>query len=300
MNLKRVGYVLVCSVAMVSATTFGELGSLVEEVESEKQEKKQFLSDVFRQRMRTQLMARDTLLLSLNFENEKYKKELLENSKLFDKEMKKLLEKKEDTLLISKVVPDYQKRVSRLESTWKEFYKNIQIISKNVNDKKALTYISENNVLLLTDIDFILRKYMEFNRSSDVLAKALQYKQIMLFSQIGMPRAYIQKIIKEKLLIEKEIKVIENRQNLSITIHALSRLLKAFRDGDKTLELEGTSNVEFLEKLTKVDALWSLLEPLYQKEILTEKEFKLMLKKSDEFIKLHTDLVILSNQINDQ
>jgi hypothetical protein len=300
MNFQKVGYGLICTLSMLSASTFGELGSLVEEVESKTQKKKEFLSDVFKQRMRTQLLARDALLLSLNFEHEKYQKELLEKSELFDKEIKKLLEKKEDVLSLSKSVPDYSKRVLRLEKTWKEFYQNIKILTKNVNDEKALKYITENNILLLTDIDFILRKYMEFNRSSDSLAKALQHKQIMLFSQIGMPRAYIQKIIKEKLLIKKEIKVIENRQNLNITIHALSRLLKAFREGDETLELEGTSDVKFLQKLTTVELLWNELLPFYTKEILTKEESLSMLKKSEEFIKAHTSLVILSNQTNDQ
>ena len=300
MKLKKVGFLFLCSVAIIWANAFGELGSLVEEVESQNQEKKEFLLDVFKQRMRTQVMARDALLVSMNFENEKYLKALTENSKVFDDEIKKLLEKKEDTLLISKVVPDYKKRVLRLEKTWKEFYKQIHILTKNNDDKKSLAYITENNVLLLTDIDFILRKYMEFHKSSDILAKALQHKQIMLFSQIGMPRAYIQKIIKEKLLIEKEIKIIENRQNLSITIHALGRLLKAFRHGDKTLDLDGTTDNNFLKKLRKVDLLWTELEPLYKKEILTKKEFHLMLEKSDKFVLFHTELVLLSNQTNDQ
>jgi len=300
MKLKKLGFFLLSFVTILWADAFGELGSLVEEVESQNQEKKEFLSDVFKQRMRTQVMARDALLVSMNFKNEKYLKKLIQNSKFFDDDMKKLLDKKEDILLISKVVPDYKKRILRLEETWKAFYKNIQLIGKNVHDKKALEYITQNNVLLLTDIDFILRKYMAFHKSSDALAKALQHKQIMLFSQIGMPRAYIQKIIKEKLLIEKEIKIIENRQNLTITINALGRLLKAFRYGDKTLELEGTTDINLLKKLTTVDDLWKTLEPLYRKEILSKEEFSLMLEKSDEFIVHHTELVVLSNQINDQ
>lgn len=101
-------------------------------------------------------------------------------------------------------------------------------------------------------------------------------------------------------MIKKELNIIEYRGNLNITIFRLERLLKGFRDGDKTLELKGSGEQNFLQKLSIIDTLWRELKPLYQKEVLSTKEFEVMIKKSDEFMKKHLDVVKLSNRIIDQ
>ena len=286
---------LLLSSSLLFSNSFEELESLVDEVKVKEETHKKFLTDIFQKRMQVQLIARDALLISLGFEKEKYSKELLKNAQSFDRKIDSLLQKEDENKKISKLIPAYRKRIVRLSDTWKEFYQNIKKISKNSSDNQALEYIVQNNVLLLTDIDFILRKYNEVNKGTGSLAEAIKEKEHMLFLQIGLPRAYIQKIIKEKLLISKEIDVIENRENLDITIHSQDKLLEAFRNGDKTLGLQGTSDSKFLEKLTMVDTVWKELKPLYRKEVLSDKEFKLMLKKSDEFIQKHTLLVKLSN-----
>jgi len=287
---------LLLSSSLLFSNSFEELESLVDEVKVKEEKHKKFLKDIFKKRMQIQLMARDALLISLDFEKEKYSKELLENAQGFDSKLDGLIQKEDKNKKILKFTATYQKRITRLSDTWKEFYQNIKKISKNSSDSQALEYIVQNNVLLLTDIDFILRKYNEFNKGEGSLAEAIKEKEHMLFLQIGLPRAYVQKIIKEKLLISKEIDVIENRENLDITIKLEDKLLKAFRMGNKTLGLQGTSDLKFLEKLSIIDKIWKELKPLFKKEILTEKEFYFMLEKSDIFVVKHTELVEFSNQ----
>jgi hypothetical protein len=292
MKLKLVGSILLSS-SILFSNSFEELGNLVDEVEVKEEKQKEFLKDIFQKRMQVQLIARDVLLVSLDFEKERYMEELLKNAKDFDSNIEELLQKKDRNKNISKHVPSYQKRILRLAKTWNEFYQNIKNFTKNSSDTEALDYIVQNNVLLLTDIDFIIRKY---NRRGDSLVEAIKERELMLFLQIGLPRAYIHKIIKEKLLIAKEIDVISNRENLDITINAQDKLLKAFRSGNKTLGLQGTNDLKFLEKLSVVDALWKELKPLYKKEVLSEKEFTSMLEISGKFVEKHTELVKFSNQ----
>ncbi len=285
---------------LLLSSKFNDLDSLVNKANMEKAQKRKNLSDIFKQRMRTQLMARDTFFITIGYKKEFYIKELLNISNLFDKDIKKFTQNKKEIKNLSVKVPDYSKRVKRLINTWSKFYKNIKIITKNSKDRDAHKYIKENNVLLLTDIDFIIRKNIEFGESSDDFLKKLQHANFMLFTQIGIPRTYIYKIIKEKLLIQEEIDVIEYRQNLNITIYSLDRLLRAFVYGDNTLQLSGTRDKEFLTKLLPISKLWKELKPLYKKEVLSKDEFEIMIKKSDEFIEKHTKLVKFSNQIVDQ
>lgn len=289
--------------SLLFSDVFGDLEDLVHEVEIKEEEQKEFLKDVFKERMRTQLIARNVLLISVNqkrnLNQTRYIEELLQNSQAFDMELRELLQKKESITNISISVPHYENRILRLSKTWKEFYRYVQQIVKNPSDREALNYITSNNILLLTDIDFILRKYIEFNKAEDSFTNKLNHRNLMLFLQIGIPRVYIQKIIKEKLLIEQEIKIIENRQNLNITINSLGRLLKAFRHGDNRLGLQGVGDSKFLKKLAIVDALWVILEPLFRKELLSKEEFELMLRQSDEFTLKHTELVKFSNQTID-
>jgi hypothetical protein len=273
--------------SLLFSNSISDLSLMVEEVNQEEHQKKERLEELFEQRMLAQQMAKNSLLLSLDYKTAFYKKELLRLAKRFDKGIKNLKETE-------------SQRVKRLHKTWSSFYKNIKIIIETHHDTMALKYITENNVLLLTDIDFILRKKIKSSQSSDSFTRKLQHGNFMLFTQIDIPRSYIQKIIKEKLMIEKELNIIEYRGNLNITIFRLERLLKGFREGDKTLELKGSGEQKFLKKLSIIDALWEELKPLYQKEVLTKKEFEIMMKKSDEFMKKHLDVVKLSNQIIDQ
>ena len=284
----------------IYSSTLEELDSIVNEATQEKVQKKKNLSDIFKQRMRTQLMARDAFLITTGYKKEFYIKELLDISKKFDRDIKKFTQNKKAIKNLSKKVPDYSKRIKRLSNTWSKFYKTIKTITQNSKDIDANRYIEQNNVLLLTDIDFILRKNIEFSESGDNFIKELQHANFMLFTQIGVPRTYIYKILKEKLLIQEEIDIIEYRQNLHITINALDRLLRAFVNGDKTLQLSGTRDKEFLTRLLPISKLWRELKPLYNKEVLTQEEFDTMIKKSDEFIVKHTQLVKFSNQIVDQ
>ncbi|SFV67262.1 Nitric oxide-responding transcriptional regulator Dnr (Crp/Fnr family) [hydrothermal vent metagenome] len=121
----------------------------------------------------------------------------------------------------------------------------------------------------------------------------------MLYTQVGKPRMYINKLVKERLLIDQNINTKENKNSLNQSIKDMDRLMKALKDGDKELELHGTEDRKILEKLSISQKIWEEVKSLASKKQLSKKEWDKLIKENEEFIKAQTEVVKLTRASND-
>ena len=121
----------------------------------------------------------------------------------------------------------------------------------------------------------------------------------MLFTQVGKPRMYINMLVKEKLLVKQNINKKENQKDLEKSVKNMDRLMKALKDGDKELELNGTEDRKILEKLNISQKIWEEVKALINKKKLTSKEWSILITKNEDFIKAHTEVVKLTRASND-
>ncbi len=275
------------------------LTDIVDKVEEQKAEDKKVLNYAFKQRMRTQWMSRDALLISMDFNGSFYQKEILVNAGLFNENFNHLINSKKDIEKAEKKDPNFAKKIEEVKEIWLRFHDSVKKISKNTKDKDALKFIVENNMELLDDIAYIFTNFIKSYQSTDKLEASMAHIKSMLYTQVGKPRMYINKLVKERLLIEQNINIKENQNSFNQSIKDMDRLMKALKDGDKELELYGTEDREILEKLSASQTIWKEVKVLASKDRLSKKEWNTLIEKNEKFIKVQTEVVKLTRASND-
>ena len=292
---------LIAGLSSISANSnlMSGLTDIVDQAEETKSEDKKVLNYAFKQRMRTQWIARDALLVSMHFKSEFYQKEMLDNADLFNENFTNLINSKKDIEKAEKEDPNFIKKVKEVKETWSKFYDNVKKLSKDAKDKEALKFIGENNIHLLDNIAYIFTHFIKSYQSTDKLEASMTHIKSMLYTQVGKPRMYINKLVKERLLIKQNINKKENQKSLKNSIKNMDRLMKALKDGDKELELNGTEDRKMLKKLAISQKIWEEVKTLVEKKTVSKKELELLINKNNEFIKVQTKVVKLTRNSND-
>ncbi len=275
------------------------LTDIVDRVEEQKAEDKKVLNYAFKQRMRTQWMSRDALLIFMDFNSSFYQKEIVINADLFNKNFNNLINSKEDIKKAEKRDPNFAKKIEEVKKIWLTFYDSVNKISKDSKDKNALSFIVKNNMELLDSIAYIFTNFIESYQSTDKLEASMAHIKSMLYTQVGKPRMYINKLVKERLLIAQDINVKDNQNSFNQSVKDMDRLMKALKDGDKELELHGTEDKKILEKLSISQKIWEEVKALGNKKSLNKKEWLKLIEKNEEFIKAQTEVVKLTRVSND-
>ena len=301
MLLKKTVILLLVGVSSLYAKSdlMSGLTNIVNEIEEKKAENKKVLNYAFKQRMRTQWISRDALLISMDFNCSFYQKEILTNADLFNENFNNLINSKEDIEKAKKRDPNFSKKIEEVKERWSIFYDSIKKISKDAKDKNALKVIEENNIGLLDGIAYIFTNFIKTYQSTDKLEASMAHIKSMLYTQVGKPRMYINKLVKERLLIEQNIHKKDNQKNFEQSIKDMDRLMKALHDGDKELELHGTEDRKILEKLFISQKIWEEVKVLTTKENLSKREWSTLIQKNDEFINSQTEVVKRTRESSD-
>ncbi|MCK4442329.1 MAG: type IV pili methyl-accepting chemotaxis transducer N-terminal domain-containing protein [Sulfurovaceae bacterium] len=275
------------------------LTNIVEKAENKKIKDKKVINYAFKQRMRTQSIARDALLITMDINRSFYQEEILKNADAFNENFNNLIGSKKDIKKIETKDPNFEKKIEDINSIWRKFHDSIKKIAKNPKDKEALKFIEENNIKLLDDVNYIFTNFIKSYQSTDKLEASMAHIKSMLYTQVGKPRTYINKLVKERLSVQQNINKKDNEQNLKNTIKDMDRLMKALKDGDKELELNGTEDINILKKLDISQKIWEEVKKLVQKKKLTDKELITILKKNKDFIKAQTEVIKLVRESNE-
>ncbi len=300
--LKKISIILlVLGVSSIYAknSIMSGLTNIVDKAEATKAEDKKVLNYAFKQRMRTQWIARDAILISIGFNQNFYQQEILKIANDFNENFNKLLASKKDIDKAIKEDKNFAKKIEDVKSTWIKFYDSVKKLSKNPKDRDSLEFISKNNIKLLDDIAYIFTHFIKSYQSSDKLEASMAHIKTMLYTQVGKPRMYINKIVKDRLLIRENINKKDAQKDLDKSIKTMDKLMKALKDGDKDLELNGTEDRDILEKLSISQKIWDRVKSLVLKKKLTDKELNSMIKDNEEFIKVQGEVVKLTQASND-
>ncbi len=263
-----------------------QLSSIVKSYMASKNAKRHIINLAGKQRMLTQRMVKLALLGGLKIDRENSKELLMKTAKLYDKTLNGFLEG--DTSLKLEKTRDKQLRayIKTLKQEWSAFYKNIEMYEKN---PKALSYLIENNHLLLMHSDKLVKLFKKYGTKSNFMEKSRKN----IIDIAGRERMLIEKMTKEKLLLAKQIKVQENRKNLQDTITLFYNSLKALRKGDSKLHIAKANNKTIVLQLGKVNDLWKKLKPSYQNSKSSTKELSALVSKARVLRKEMNDAVHL-------
>ena len=220
-----------------------------------------------KQRMLSQKMSKEVMLIALNVDKDKNLQNLTATAALFDKTLKGLRDGDASLNLPATTSKRILRQLDKINTKhWQAFHKTIQeiIATKKVSEAQVAT-IATTNVPLLKQMNKCVKLY---EKDAVLILSAGVDSDPSLAVSInlaGKQRMLTQKMSKEFLLVAYGYNTEDNKLNLFETATLFERTLKGLQDGDTTLDLKGTQNSAIRAQLQVVTSLWVNFKPIVEK-----------------------------------
>lgn len=213
-----------------------------------------------KQRMLSQKMSKEVMLVALDIDKSANLENLKNTSTLFDKTLKGLRHGDASLGLPSTDAKRIIRQLDRVDDLWSGFYPTVQAIisSRNVSADQVAV-IAAKNLPLLKQMNKTVGAY-EKDAAKGGLSKDPGLAATLNLA--GKQRMLSQKMSKEFLLIAYGYDVDNNKLNLLETFTLFDRTLQGLVVGDVTLGLMETKSATILAQLKVIEDLWSNFKPL--------------------------------------
>ncbi len=216
-----------------------------------------------KQRMLSQKMSKEVMLVALGVDLDQNLKNLIATSTLFDETLKGLRNGSDSLRLPPTSSKRILRQLDKIDALWSKFYPEIRTVIDNRSvSKQQVMAIANNNLPLLKEMNKAVGLYEKDAqkgglKSDPGLASSLNLS--------GKQRMLTQKMSKEFLLVAYGEDVANNKLNLLETYTLFERTLNGLLDGDQTLGLPGTKQQNIRKQLAVVSDLWKGFKPLVAK-----------------------------------
>ena len=239
-----------------------------------------------RQRMLTQKMSKEALLVALGIEPERNRENLKATIALFERTLKGLLNGDRELRLAPPPNRNIRAQLEKVMVLWLQFRPLVDKVAAGATDRPTLERIARTNLPLLAEMNRAVKLY-EKAAGTDTAEIAL------VINLAGRQRMLTQKMTKEYLLVALNIDAEENRKNLAATMQLFDTTLKGLLDGND--QLPPTKDPAIRAQLKKVMALWSQFAPLLRKPATPENLQAIaranlpLLKEMDRAVKMYEE-----------
>ncbi len=209
-----------------------------------------------KQRMLTQKMSKEALLIRSKIDTEENIKKLKQSSSLFDKTLKGLMNGDSSLNLVAINDPKIKEQLLRVQKLWNPFYQHIKEIIDAKADDKSYNYIESHNLELLKEMNKAVSLYSSQDKSNG------SFKLANDINLAGKQRMLTQKMAKDLLFINNNIKKEEYLQDFQKSRELFTKTLDGLFNGSSELNLKGTKLPMITKKLQIVKKLWQEEQPL--------------------------------------
>ena len=209
-----------------------------------------------KQRMLTQKMSKEVLLVARGIDAEANRKNLAKTAALFEKTLNGLVTGDADLGLPPTTDPAILAQLDVVKGLWKDFKKNVDAVLAGDTSPAVLTAIANQNLPLLKQMNKAVQMYAKAAGSS------LSPAMATTINLAGKQRMLTQKMTKELLLVANGVDADANRAALKKTVALFDRTLKGLLDGDAGLGLPGTKDPAIRAQLQVVAKLWQEYKPV--------------------------------------
>ena len=210
-----------------------------------------------RQRMLTQKMSKEMLLVAYGLEADANRAQLEKTAALFDTTLTGLIKGDSSVGLPATTNEGALRQLGKVEGLWKDFKGLVDGVvgggSVPVED------LALQNLPLLKNMNTAVRLYEKAAK------KELGMASGVVINLAGKQRMLTQKMSKEMLLLAIGHDAEGNKINLKKTASLFDKTLKGLKGGDADLGLPETGDAAIVAQLDKVAGLWSGLKPLMDK-----------------------------------
>lgn len=213
-----------------------------------------------KQRMLTQKMSKEALLVALEIDKVANLENLKATSELFNKTLVGLEKGDADLGLPPTKKPHIKKQLGKISGLWDGFQASISnVVNKQSAGNDDIKNIADNNLPLLKAMNKAVKLYEAQMGSSGDSSVAVA------INLSGKQRMLTQKMSKEFFLISFSQDVAANKKNLIGTIKLFDKTLNGLINGSDELGLIPAPNNEIKSQLNVVQGLWQKFKPVIEK-----------------------------------
>lgn len=221
-----------------------------------------------KQRMLTQKMSKEMLLIAKGVDAIQNKENLGKTSALFDKTLKGLVYGDEDLKLVGIEDAKIVEQLERVSMLWGKFRKNVDSVLSGDTSEGTLEKIAKENLPLLKNMNRAVKMYEGYAKTLG--GESLDARMAVTLNLSGKQRMLTQKMTKELLLIASGIDPDKNKSGLKKTTSLFGKTLNGLQNGDNDLGLTGTKDPDISEQLELVAELWEEYKSVLDKVISSE------------------------------
>ena len=211
------------------------------------------------QRMLTQKISKESLLVALGIDREENLRNLEESRALFDRTLKGLRNGDADLGLRATTEPEVLDDLGKVEELWPLLDSVVRnsVAGQNVS-AQSIDTIVELNLPLLQATDDTVKAYEWEARSGNVNLISMLTVAV---NMSGRQRMLSQKMFKEYLLIAYREEERNNRRNLGKTIKLFDHTLQGLIQGDNDQGILRAPTPEIRAQLRVVERQWDEIRP---------------------------------------
>ncbi|MCP4701754.1 MAG: hypothetical protein GY862_33580 [Gammaproteobacteria bacterium] len=219
-----------------------------------------------KQRMLTQKMSKEILLIAKGIDTEANKKNLKETAALFNKTLKGLINGDADFGLVKTEDPGILKQLGKIGKRWEVFRKSVVLVLGGDTSMSILEAVGKQNRPLLMSMNKAVKLYEKTAGS-----KKLDANTALTINLAGRQRMLSQKMTKELFLVASGVKPTPlHKASLDSSITSFSTALTGLLDGGEH-GLFGTKDPAIREQLLLVQKLWKEYKVILENALKSEK-----------------------------
>ncbi len=254
-----------------------------------------------KERMLTQKMAKDLLLISQKFNVKNNKKDLKKTSQLFEKILVGLQKGDKSLGLEGTKLPKIKKQLKVGEKLWHEIKPTFK---KSIKDKRELhKSISKLDTLLVEMNKAVklfeksIKREKQALKLSSLVGEFMKNKSVQnhIINLSGKQRMLTQKMTKLALLISLNVDKDKNKKRLTKAYKLYGKSLNGFLDGDDLLGLPAIKNSKIAGFIKELQKEWSPFSQNIQTIIKSNKRetkaLSYVVKNNEKLLKMSNQLV---------
>ena len=245
-----------------------------------------------KQRMLTQKMTKESLLVKSNIDKEENIKKLQASSGLFDKTLNGLINGDSSLELTATKDQTIQKQLLAIKKLWDPFYQRVQkIIAQKATDEDY-KFLAQNNMKLLSEMNKAVTLYAALNKSDDSFPLGND------INLAGKERMLTQKMAKDLLFINNNFDKEKYLDDFKKSRALFSKTLNGLYSGNSELHLKGTKLPMITSKLDTVKSLWQQEQTLLDAALKGEKIKEAIAALDETLVKMNEAVMSYTNSLN--
>lgn len=206
-----------------------------------------------KQRMLTQKMSKEALLVALEVDKETNLQNLKTTRDLFDKTLLGLKDGDAGLGLDATKKPKIRKQLDKVAGLWTEFDSAVSgIVTTSAATGDQISSVSAQNIPLLKEMNKAVKFY-----ETDAAGEGTNPALAKAINLAGRQRMLTQKMSKEFLLVAYGHEADANKAALAKTVALFDKTLNGLIDGDASAGLSPAPTPEIKTQLEKVKSIWS-------------------------------------------